>query len=190
MEPKDNSYYRVILRPEQRHPVLDAHHVGDLFFQLHRSNFCGQIKNSTDLPDQVALLYALIQHFGPNQFAGVPAFGDPLEILSFEREFFPELLHSCLSLPYILRFILIHKVPESSLPHWHTLPQVMRSGWEQRRNHNWWPVFLYYQEGLSFNPGPKERDTYGRFLYNGTLYCLVWAEAKTIATSYILNFEN
>jgi len=93
-EPNDNSYYRVILRPEQRHTVLDAHHVGDIFFQLHRSNFHGQIKNSTDLPDQVALLYALIQRFGPNQFVGVPAFGDPLENLSFERAFFPELLHS------------------------------------------------------------------------------------------------
>ena len=34
MEPDDNSYYRVILRPEQRHTVLDAHHVGDIFFNF------------------------------------------------------------------------------------------------------------------------------------------------------------
>ena len=73
--------------------------------------------NSTDLPDQVALLYALIQRFGPNQVIEVPAFGDSLENLSFDRAFFPETLHSCLSLPYILGFIIIHdKVPESSLP--------------------------------------------------------------------------
>jgi hypothetical protein len=30
----DNTYYRVILRPEQRHTVLDAHRVGDIFFNF------------------------------------------------------------------------------------------------------------------------------------------------------------
>ena len=66
--------------------VLDAHRVGDIFFQLHRtSNFRGQISNSMDLPNQVALLYPLIQRFGPNQVVGVPAFGDPLENVPFER---------------------------------------------------------------------------------------------------------
>ena len=150
MEPNDNSHYRVILRPEQPHTVLDAHCVGNIFFQLHRSNFCGQIRNITDLPNQVALLYTLIERFGPNQVVGVPAFGDPLENLSFERAFFSETLHSCLSLTYILRFILIHKVPESFLPPRHTLPQVIRGRWEQHRYRDWWPVFQYYQEGSSF----------------------------------------
>ena len=55
-----------------------------------------------DLPNQVALLYTLIEHFGPNQVVGVPAFGDPLEHLSVNRVFLPEMLHSCLSLPCIL----------------------------------------------------------------------------------------
>ena len=100
MEPDDNSYYRINLTQEQRITVLDAHRVGDIFFQLHRrSNYRGQIVNSTDLPDQVALLYALIQHFGPYQFVDVPAFDDPLESLSFDRAFFPEILPSCLPLP-------------------------------------------------------------------------------------------
>ena len=95
MEPNDNSYYRVILRPEQRITVLDAHRVGDIFFQLHRtSNFRGQISNSMDLSNQVALLYPLIQRFGPNQVVGVPAFGDPLENVPFERVFFSETLYS------------------------------------------------------------------------------------------------
>ena len=172
MEPDDNSYYRVILRPEQRIMVLDAHRVGDIFFQLHRtSNFRGQISNSMDLPNQVALLYPLIQRFGPNQVVGVPAFGDPLENVSFERVFFSETLHSCLSLPYILRFIIIHRVPESSFPPQHTIPQGVINGvWEQRRYRDWWPVLQHYQEGSSFNPVPRERDEYGRVLYNGALY--------------------
>ena len=68
--------------------------------------------------------------------------------------------------PTNLRFILIHRVPESSLPPWHTLPQVISGGWEQRRYRDWWPVFQRYQ----LNPVPKERDTYGRFLYNGAPY--------------------
>ena len=112
MEPNDNSYIRVILRPAQGLTVLDAHRVGDILFHLRRPTFCGQIRNSTDLPKQVALLYTLIERFGPTQVVGVPAFGDPLENVSFERAFFPETLYSCLSLPYILCFIIIHKVPE------------------------------------------------------------------------------
>ncbi len=80
----------------------------------------------------MALLHTLIEHFGPNQVVGVPAFGDPLKNFSFERAFFPETLHSCLSLPYILCFILIHRVSESSLPPRHVLPQVISGGWEQR----------------------------------------------------------
>ena len=175
MEPDNNSYYRVILRPEQRITVLDAHRVGDIFFQLHRrSNWCGQISNSTDLPNQVALLYALIQHFGPNQVVCVPAFGDLLGNLSFERVFFPETLHSCLSLPYILQFIIIHRLPESSFPPRHTIPQGIINGvWEQCRYRDWWPVFQYYQEGSSFNPVPEERDdtadscTTGLFIVKG-----------------------
>ena len=124
-----------------------------------------------DLPNQVALLYPLIQRFGPNQVVCVPALGDPLENLSFDRVFFPETLHSCLSLPYILQFIIIHRVPESSFPPQHTIPQGVINGvWEQRRYRDWWPVFQYYQEGSSFNPVPEERDEYGRFLYNGALY--------------------
>ena len=93
MEPDDNSYIRVILRPEQGHTVLDAHRVGDIFLHLHRPNFRGNIRNSMDLPNQVALLYTLIEYFGPNQVVGVPAFGDPSKNLSFERLFFPETLH-------------------------------------------------------------------------------------------------
>ena len=118
MEPDNNSYYRVNLNPDQQIVVLDAHRLGDIFFQIRRgSTLCrGQIRSNTDLPNQVALLNALIQRFGPNQVVGVPAVGDPLENCSFERAFIPETLHSCLSLTYIIRFILIHKVPESSLP--------------------------------------------------------------------------
>ena len=74
-----------------------------------------------DLPKQVTLHYALIQCHMPNQVGGVPAFGDPLENTTFERVFFPKTLHLCLSLLYILIFIIIHKVPESSLPPQHTL---------------------------------------------------------------------
>ena len=167
MEPGDNSYYRVILRPEQRITVLDAHRVGDIFFQLHSgSNFRGQISNSTDLPNQVALLYALIQRFGPNQVVGIPAIGNPLENLSFERAFIPATLHSCLSLNYIIRFILIHKVPESSLPPRHTIPQgaIISGGWDARSYRDWWPVFQRYQEGPSIHLVPEERDEHGRIL--------------------------
>ena len=73
-----------------------------------------------DLPYQVAMLYALIQCFGPNQVVGITALEDPLENLSFERSFFSETFNSYLSLPYILQ-------PEISLPPWHTLPQVISS---------------------------------------------------------------
>ncbi len=142
--------------------MLDAHRVGNIFLQLHRSDFRGQIRNSTDLPNQVALLYALIERFGPNQVVGVPAFGDPLENLSFGRAFFSETLHSCLSLTYILRFILIHKVPESFLPPRHTLPQVIRGGWEQHRYRDW--------GGLYSNITRRVHPSYGRFLYNGAPY--------------------
>jgi hypothetical protein len=55
-----------------------------------------------DLPYQVAMLYALIQCFGPNQVVGITALEDPLENLSFERAFFSETLNLYLSLPYIL----------------------------------------------------------------------------------------
>ena len=168
MEPDDNSYYRVNLNPDQRIVVLDAHRLGDIFFQIRRgsSEFRGQIRNNTDLPNQVALLYALIQRFGPNQVVGVPAFGNPLENLSFERAFIPETLHSCLSLNYIIRFILIHKVPESSLPPQHTIPQgaIISGVWDERIYRAWWPVFQHYQEGPSINLVPEERDEHGRFL--------------------------
>ena len=168
MEPDDNSYYRVILNPDQRIVVLDAHRLGDIFFQIRRGSsvFRGQTRNNTDLPNQVALLYALIQRFGPNQVVGVPAFGDPLENLSFERVFTPETLHSCLSLNYIIRFILIHKVPESSLPPRHTIPQgaVISGVWDERSYCDWWPVFQRYQEGPSINRVPEERDEHGRFV--------------------------
>jgi len=109
-----------------------------------------------DLPYQVAMLYALIQCFGPNQVVGIPALKDPLENLSFERAFFSETLNSCLSSPYILQFIIIHKVPTSSLPLWHTLPQVISSGWEQCRYCNWWPLFQRYQ----FNPPYPKKGTH------------------------------
>jgi hypothetical protein len=168
MEPDDNSYYRVILNPDQRIVVLDAHRLGDIFFQIRRGSsvFRGQIRNNTDLPNQVALLYVLIQRFGPNQVVGVPAFGNPSENLSFERVFIPETLHSFLSLNYIIRFILIHKVPESSLPPQHTLPQgaVISGVWDGRSYRAWWPVFQRYQEGPSINLVPEERDEHGRFL--------------------------
>jgi hypothetical protein len=85
--------------------------------------------------------------------------------------FFPETLNSCLSLPYILRFIIIHRVPESSFPPQHAIPPGVINGvWEQHRYRDWWPVLQHYQEGSSFNPVPEERDEYGRFLYNGALY--------------------
>jgi hypothetical protein len=146
----------------------DTHRLGDIFFQIRRgsSEFRGQIRNNTDLPNQVALLYALIQRFGPNQVVGVPAFGNPLENLSFERAFIPETLHSCLSLNYIIRFILIHKVPESSLPPQHTIPQgaIISGVWDERIYRAWWPVFQHYQEGPSINLVPEERDEHGRFL--------------------------
>ena len=79
MEPDTNSYIRVILHPEQGHRVLDAHRVGDIFLHLYMPTFHGNIRNSTDLPNQVALVYTLIEYFGPNQVVGVPAFGDPRE---------------------------------------------------------------------------------------------------------------
>ena len=166
MEPDDNSYYRVNLNPDQRIVVLDAHRLGDIFFQIRRGLFGGQIRNNTDLPNQVALLYALIQRFGPNQVVGIPAVGNPLENLSFERAFIPATLHSCLSLNYIIRFILIHKVPESSLPPRHTIPQgaIISGVWEARTYRDWWPVFQRYQEGPSINLVPEERDKHGRFL--------------------------
>ena len=170
MEPDDNSYIRFILRPDQGHTVLDAHRVGNILFHFHGSTFCGQPRNSMDLPNQVALLYTLIKHFGPNQVVGVPAFGDPLEHLSVNRVFFPESLHSCLSLPYILRFILIHRVPESSLPPRHILPQVIHGGREERSFCDWWPIFQHYRESSSFHPVPEERNAYGRFLFNGAPY--------------------
>jgi len=166
MEPDDNSYYRVILNPDQRIVVLDAHRVGDILFQIRRGSilFQGKIRNNTDLPNQVALLHALIQRFGPNQVVGVPAFGNPLENLSFERAFIPETLHSCLSLNYIISFILIHKVPESSLPPRHTIPQgaIISGVWEERLYRPWWPVFQRYQRGTSINF--VERDEQGRFV--------------------------
>ncbi len=153
MEPDDNSYYRVILRPEQRHTVLDAHRWG-IYFSTSQSG--DQILNSIDLPYQVAMLYALIQCFGPNQVVGIKALEDPLENLSFERAFFSETLNSYLSLPYILQFIIIHKVPEISFPPWHTLPQVISSGWEQSRYCNWWPLFQRYQ----FDPQYPKKGTH------------------------------
>ena len=79
-----------------------SHRVGDILFHFHESTCRGQPLNSTDLTNQVALLYTLIEHFGANQVVGVPAFGNPLEHLSVNRVFLPEMLHSCLSLPYIL----------------------------------------------------------------------------------------
>jgi hypothetical protein len=170
MEPDDNSYIRVILHPDDGHTVLDAHRVGDILFHFHRSTFRGQIRNSTDLPNQVALLYTLIERFGPNQVVGVPAFGDRQENLSFERFFFSETLHSCLSLPYILRFILIHRVPESSLPPRHIFPQVIRGGWEEHSFRDWWPVFQHYWESSSFCLVLEKWNTYGRFLFNGAPY--------------------
>jgi hypothetical protein len=86
--------------------------------------------------------------------------------LSFERAFIPETLHSCLSLNYIIRFILIHKVPESSLPPQHTIPQgaIISGVWDERIYRAWWPVFQHYQEGPSINLVPEERDEHGRFL--------------------------
>ena len=150
--------------------MLDAHREGDIFFHLCRPTFRGHISNSRDLSNQVVLLYTLIERFGPNQVVGVPAFGNPLDNLSFERAFLPEMLHSCLSLPYILRFILIHKVPESSLPPRHTLPQVISGGWEQHSYRDWWTVFPHYRESSSFHPVPKEQTTFGLFLYNGGPY--------------------
>ena len=146
MEPNDNSYYRVILRPEQRHTVLDAHRWG-IYFSTSQSG--DQILNSIDLPYQVAMLYALIQCFGPNQVVGITALEDPLENLSFERSFFSETFNSYLSLPYILQ-------PEISLPPWHTLPQVISSGWEQSRYCNWWPLFQRYQ----FDPQYPKKGTH------------------------------
>jgi hypothetical protein len=164
----ENGYYRVILNPDQRIVVLDAHRLGDIFFQICRGSsvFWGQIRNNTDLPNQVALLNALIQRFGPNQVVGIPAFGNPSENLSFQRVFIPETLYSCLSLNYIIRFILIHKVPESSLPPQHTLPQgaVISGVWDGCSYRAWWPVFQRYQEGPSINLVPEERDEHGRFL--------------------------
>jgi hypothetical protein len=88
MDPDDDIYFRVIFGPTQGHTVLDAHCVGDILLHFHRSNFHGNIRTSSELPNQVALLYSLIEHFGPNQVVGVPAFGDPLENFSFERAFF------------------------------------------------------------------------------------------------------
>jgi hypothetical protein len=86
--------------------------------------------------------------------------------LSFERVFTPETLHSCLSLNYIIRFILIHKVPESSLPPRHTIPQgaVISGVWDERSYRDWWPVFQRYREGPSINRVPEERDKHSRFV--------------------------
>ena len=172
MGPEDNSSSRVIV-----HPVLalDAHRVGDFFLPLHESDFHGHPGCATVLPHQVALLYTLIEYFGPNQVVGVPPLGDPRENLSFARLLFPETLHSCLALPYILRFILIHKVPESSLPPRYSLPQVpdrllTRATWEPRAWQDWWPVFHRYRASADFPWVPEERTVGGSCLHNGVAY--------------------
>ena len=106
MDPEDNSYSRVSVDPVL---ALDAHCEGDIFLPLRESDFHGYVRCATELPNQVALLYTLIEYFGPNQVVGVPPFGNPRENLSFARLLFPETLQSCLALLYILRFILIHR---------------------------------------------------------------------------------
>ena len=173
MDPEDNSYSRVSVDPVL---ALDAHCEGDIFLPLRESDFHGYVRCATELPNQVALLYTLIEYFGPNQVVGVPPFGDPQENLSFARLLFPETLHSCLALLYILCFILIHKVPESSLPPRNSLPQVpdrlfFRATWEARCWRNWWPVFHHYRDSADFIFVPEERSLIGRFLHNGVAYC-------------------
>ena len=172
MDPEDNSYSRVNVLPVL---ALDDHRVGDFFLPLRESEFHGHVGCAVDLPNQVALLYTLIEYFGPNQVVGVPQFGDPRENLSFERLLFPKMLHSCLALPYILRFILIHKVPESSLPARSSLPQVpdrllTSATWEPRCWQDWWPVFHRYRVGADFIFVPEERTVGGRFLHHGVAY--------------------
>ena len=47
-------------------------------------------------------------------------------------------------------------MPEISFPPWHTLPQVISSGWEQSRYCNWWPLFQRYQ----FDPQYPKKGTH------------------------------
>ncbi len=94
----------------------------------------------------------------PNQVVGVPSLGNPLATVRFELAILPETLHSCLRLNYILRFICIHNMPESSLPPWNSVPQVSRAEWDQYRYHDWWPTFQQHR----FKPVPKERVPDGR----------------------------
>ena len=77
MDPEDNSYSRVSVDPVL---ALDAHCEGDIFLPLRESDFHGYVRCATELPNQVALLYTLIEYFGPNQVVGVPPIGDPREI--------------------------------------------------------------------------------------------------------------
>ncbi len=74
MDPEDNSYSRVNVLPVL---ALDDHRVGDFFLPLRELDFHGHVGCAADLPNQVALLYTLIEYFGPNQVVGVPQFGDP-----------------------------------------------------------------------------------------------------------------
>jgi len=137
MDPADRRFFE---------SLREAPLAGDILLHFHGSTFDGRPRTPSDLPNQVALLYRLIEHFGPNQVVGVPAFvlDDPLGSSVASRVLFPETLHSCLALPYILRFILIHWVPESSLPPLDFFPEVVkrdRSGWVGRSFDFRWPVF-------------------------------------------------
>ena len=172
MDPEDNGYSRVSVPPVL---ALDAHRVGDLFLPLRESDFHDHVGCATDLPNQVALLYTLIEFFGPNQVVGVPPLGNPRENLSFVRLLFPETLHSCLALPYILHFILIQEVPEGSLPLRYSLPHVPvrllnRATWEPRSWQDWWPVFHRYRASADFTFVPEERTVGDSFLHHGVAY--------------------
>ena len=137
-----------------------SHRVGDILFHFHGSTFCGQHLNSTVLPNQVALLYTLIERFGPNQVVGVPAFGDPLEHLSVNRVFLPETLHSCLALPYILHSSLsIGCLRVLSLPGTFSHKSSAAGG----RN-------IVFATGGRNSNITEERNAYGRSLFNRAPY--------------------
>ena len=166
MDPADRRFFE---------SLREAPLAGDILLHFHGSTFDGRPRTPSDLPNQVALLYRLIEHFGPNQVVGVPAFvlDDPLGSSAASRALFPETLHSCLALPYILRFILIHRVPESSLPPLDFFPEVVkrdRSGWVGRSFDFRWPVFQRYRASSSLHTVAEERDASGRFLFNGAPY--------------------
>jgi hypothetical protein len=143
--------------------VLDAHHEGDWFPQLHRGNLfdpSGAHLQRYLAKELAPTICTLIKIVGPNQFVLVPPQSNPFSP-EWMALFVPKTLHSCLSLNYACRFIIIHRVPKSTgdilCIH---LPQVVRGKWMQDMFHEYREIFEISSTHQSLRSATDTADSF------------------------------